>query len=292
VFIRDFQTHGFHARVFELACFAYLESANMNINRSFERPDFLVSRDGFTLAIEAVTANPPDDQSHDVSVSQLTRLSESEILDKVVSEFPKRMGKCLRKKRRQRYHAADHVSGHPIVLMIAPYFEAGSGFYPDDAFFYCLYGPPESEPVWQGTPAFFWEEESKPISAVLYCNAFTVSRFFRLATPLGRGSRITAVRSGAYYRKLNESECALRTFEFRVGDPGTPLEIWSEGVTIFKNPFANFPLDDGVLPASCVVAVRDGYVCREVNGFHPVSSCMISHASENLRDSGYSSENA
>jgi hypothetical protein len=190
------------------------------------------------------------------------------------------MGNSLRKKSLQRYHEAAHVSGKPIVMMIAPCFEVGAGFYPDDAFFYGLYGPPESEPVWQGRPAFFWQKETRPISSVVYCNAFTVSRFFRLVTPLGPGSSITATRAGAYYTKVSDSECAIGTFEFRVGHPGTPKETWSEGVTIFQNPFASAPLADDFLPRSCVVAVRDGYVSREVYGFHPVSSCMLTRVPE------------
>jgi hypothetical protein len=33
-FVRDFQGDGFHSRVFELACFAYLEEAGLTITRS------------------------------------------------------------------------------------------------------------------------------------------------------------------------------------------------------------------------------------------------------------------
>jgi hypothetical protein len=46
----------------------------------------------------------------------------------------KRTGNSLRKKRTQRYHEACHVSGNPLVLMIAPCAKTGAGFYPDDAF--------------------------------------------------------------------------------------------------------------------------------------------------------------
>ena len=280
----DFQTHGFHARLFELSCFAYLKSAGLEIDRSVERPDFIVSRGGLSVAIEAVTANTPDDQSNDISVAQMSQLPQSDILAKVIHDFPKRMCNSLRKKSAQRYHAASHVSGKPIVLVIAPCFEAGAGFYPDDAFFYGLYGPPDAEPVWQGRPAFFWQKENRAISSVVYCNAFTVSRFFRLATPLGPNSSIVATRAGAYYTRVSDSESALGTFEFRVGHPGTPKETWSEGVTIFQNPFATVPLPDDYLPRSCVVSVQDGYVSRQVYGFHPISSCMITHVPEGTED--------
>jgi hypothetical protein len=63
-FLRDFQKDGFHSRVFELASFAYLEEAGLVIDRSHERPDYLVSAGGFSAAIEALTANPPDRTGH------------------------------------------------------------------------------------------------------------------------------------------------------------------------------------------------------------------------------------
>ncbi len=43
-FVRDFQSEGFYARVFELCCGAYLEFNDFDIERTYERPDFLVSK--------------------------------------------------------------------------------------------------------------------------------------------------------------------------------------------------------------------------------------------------------
>jgi hypothetical protein len=275
-FVRDFQGHGFHARLFELACYAYLESAQFTIDRSFEWPDFL-ARGPCDIAVEAVTANPADDQPRDISLARMARLSQEQIMGKVITDFPKRMGSSLRRKLAKRYHEAAHVSGKPVVLMIAPCFEAGAGFYTDDAFLYGLYGPPNSEPVWQGRPAFFWQDRARSISAVLYCNAFTVSRFFRLAASMSPRLDIVSIRTGVCREAHDDSQYAQRSFEFRVGDPGTPTESWSEGVTIFHNPFAAIPLPDNVLPASCVTAVREGYVSREIHGFHPCVSFMVTH---------------
>ena len=121
-FVRDFQTHGFHARLFELSCFAYLKSAGLEIDRSFERPDFMVSRDGVYVAVEAVTANTPGNQSNDISVAQMAQLSQLEILAKVIDDFPKRMGNSLRKKKRAaisrgiaRIGKADRVNDRPLL---------------------------------------------------------------------------------------------------------------------------------------------------------------------------------
>lgn len=275
-FLRDFQGSGFHSRLFELACFAYLESANLKIDRSYPQPDFLASRDSVTVAVESVTANPSHDQGQDIAIDRMPDLSQEEIYEKVAGEFPRRMSAILHKKLSKRYHHAAHVSGKPLVFMIAPNFEAGSVFYTDDALLYCLYGPPESEPIWQGRPAFFWDNQAGSISAVLYCNAFTVSRFFRLAFATAK-SPIVAIRSGVCYRPHSSSDFGGCKFEFQVGDPAAPRETWDEGVTLFHNPFAAHPLPQGFLPASSTISIRDGYIYREVLGFHPLVSSMHAH---------------
>ena len=57
-FITDFQSNGFHSRLFEIACYGYLESQGFIRNRTFERPDFLVTRQKNRAVIEAVPQIP------------------------------------------------------------------------------------------------------------------------------------------------------------------------------------------------------------------------------------------
>jgi hypothetical protein len=140
-FIYDFQGDGFHSRVFELACFAYLESAGFSLDRSNEKPDFLAHRGEFTLAIEATTANPSTGRHTDISVLQMPELSEEQIADKVINDFPRRMSSILNRKLKHKYHQLPQCTGKPLVLMIAPFFEAGSVFYTDEGLVECLYGP-------------------------------------------------------------------------------------------------------------------------------------------------------
>ena len=61
-FVQQFQTHGFDARTFELYLQALFTEAGHTIDRSRARPDFLVSRDDLTAAVEAVTANAPPEK--------------------------------------------------------------------------------------------------------------------------------------------------------------------------------------------------------------------------------------
>lgn len=273
-FIRKFQTDGFHSHLFEIACFAYLESGGFVPNRTYSSPDFLASRDGFSLAIEVTTSNPSEDQSADISLRMLADLSEDEIAAKVNVEFPNRMISILKKKVNRQYDKLPQCAGKPLVLMVAPFFEAGSIHYTDDALVDCLYGIRET------TTGFFSLQSSKSVSAVLYCNAFTVPRFFRLATPLECNEELTAMREGMYYAVRSETELSVKEFRYRVGSQSAPRESWSEGVTLFLNPNALIPISKEVLPSTSSFSIQDGYLVREVYGFHPVTSNMYVYAND------------
>src|SRR5271157_118380 len=54
-FIEQFQTTGFNARFFELYLHAYFTRSGYVVDRSNPNPDFLVTRDGTTVPIEATT---------------------------------------------------------------------------------------------------------------------------------------------------------------------------------------------------------------------------------------------
>jgi len=58
-FVEQFQTTGFDSRTFELFLFAMFRESGHTIDRSHQRPDFMISRDGITVAVEAVTASQP-----------------------------------------------------------------------------------------------------------------------------------------------------------------------------------------------------------------------------------------
>lgn len=267
-FIRNFQADGFHSHLFEIACFAYLESAGLNPVRTHASPDFMASRDGIDLAIEATTANPPGSQAADISVFQMKELSEPEIVDKENVEFPRRIISILKKKLENQYDRLPQCVGIPIILMVAPFFEPGSVFYPDEALVDCIYGVNET------TTGFFSFPNAESISAVMYCNAFTVPRFFRLATPLDDAAKMAAIREGLYYAVHSDGELSIREFQYRVGSPSSPKETWSEGVTLFLNPNALIPVPQKLLPSTSTFSVQDGYLIREVHGFHPLTSLM------------------
>jgi hypothetical protein len=281
-FLRDFQKDGFHSRVFELACFAYLEEAGLAIHRQYESPDYLVSAGAFSAAIEAVTANPPTGQATDLSLRQMVPLSEDEILDKVAAEVPRRIANSLLKKLGKGYQNLPHCHGKPLVFMIAPYFEPGAGFYSDDAIAYPLFGAPEGFP--EAVAPFFEREDAAAVSAVLYCNQFTVSRFLRLTTDWSEVPNSRAFRDGVCYRRHGKDGHVRMPFRHLLGSPHAPKESWAEGVTVFENPFARYPLPPGFLPCTSRIYEEDGFVCRDVGDFHPVVSFMQIHSGNDTED--------
>lgn len=58
-FVEQFQTRGFDSRTFELFLFEMFKESGHTIDRSHKRPDFLISRDGITVTVEAVIAGQP-----------------------------------------------------------------------------------------------------------------------------------------------------------------------------------------------------------------------------------------
>src|SRR5680860_228663 len=58
-FIKDFQTTGFSARVWELSLFAFLQETGLDLDKSHGTPDYLVAGPT-TLAVEAATSQPSE----------------------------------------------------------------------------------------------------------------------------------------------------------------------------------------------------------------------------------------
>src|SRR5579863_5615092 len=279
-FAQNFQAGGFHGRVFELACYAYLKSCGLAVDYRVDSPDFIVSRADTSVAVEASTANSSGDQLEDISIGKLKPLSDEEIFDKVENDFPIRMANVLEKKLRHRYWEQPQCAGKSFVLAVSPFFEAGSITYTDDALLGYLYGFADKHEYGGRKVAsgFFLRPEVCHVSAVLFTNQFTVPRFYRLSADASVNRRLVAIRQGWYYQRASEAELVCGKYRYRVGHPSSPDEPWWQGVTLFLNPLAARPLREHLLRASSVVRVDyEGDVVREVFGFHTLTSFMAVH---------------
>jgi hypothetical protein len=271
-FRRDFQTSGFSARTWELALFAYLVERDYSVDLSFGRPDFMVSRDGVTVALEATTTNPPRNQLPQ---------SKPAVLSQELPQVPKdieasrtelifQLAKALRRKLHhvdsegRHYWEASHAAGLPFVIAVEAFHGDTALFHSDSPLASYLYGlhwtggtnePGETEITMElvdehrrGTrsipSAFFAFPDARHVSAVLFSNASTASQFLRIGIELGMDDpNFTVVRVGTCY---NADPAAVDPLPFRyVVEPGKHRETFAQGLRLFHNPSALVPLPRG-----------------------------------------------
>jgi len=197
-FLSDFQSNSFHSRLFELACYGYLESHGLAINRTFPSPDFWVSCGNDKVAIEAVTANPSSGLAGDISLVGIDPwLPFDDLYNKSTNEFPIRMGDALLKKLQKKYWLLPHCQNVPLVLIISPFYEPGSIFFIDDSLARYLYGGWDIFPDWVKYNGLF--TRAIPIKSHQYWGKSRITNYF--SQPLSEHvSAVAAPNSCTTYR--------------------------------------------------------------------------------------------
>jgi hypothetical protein len=87
---------------------------------------------------------------------------------------------------------------------------------------------------------FFFQPNAENISAVLFSDAGTISKFNRMGKLAGFGSpEVNMIRFGQRY----ETSSSAYPTEFRVSvSPPSYTENWREGIWLFHNPNAKHPI--------------------------------------------------
>ena len=255
-FVREFQTAGFDARVFELYLAATLRSLGWSIGGEGGRPDFRCRDSGLEFYVEAGTANsrgnpaPPD--STEEYLDQLAASTDNR------DEVAVRFGSVLRNKANMRYEALPHVAGKPIVIAVQGFFGPGALFHNELPLVRYLYNISLTEVDSAGVVSltdaavgyhvgetktiksgWFDDEDAAFISAVMWSNTGTVGKFNRMAAGLGLGAPGWEIHR--YGTELDPRLGATEPAQFfeRVEPGGEP---WEEGLVIMHNPNARFPL--------------------------------------------------
>ena len=246
-YIQQFQTDGFDARLWELYLYATLHEMDFEMDRTYKAPDYVCSKFGQTVIIEATTVNPR--QQNDAE--NISALRERELEDYIAVKF----GSALYSKLQKRYWEKDHVKGHPFVLAVADLRKSEGGNYSAPFLVQYLYGTrqheangsisysPIKEHTWGKTipSGFFYQPDAENISAVLFSDSGTISKFNRMGKLAEFGDlSVTMVREGERYATARSE--APEPFRVLV-EPGKYKETWAEGVWIFHNPTAKVPLD-------------------------------------------------
>jgi hypothetical protein len=288
-FVEQFQTTGFDARTFELYLFEFFREVGLTVDRTHNSPDFLISRDGITAAVEAVTANPSKGEPY-----EFFEASEKDVLHHVRHEAAVKLGSPLFSKLQKRYWDLPHVNGRPLILAIEDFHGPGSLMQTAVPLIQYLFG---SEERWyhdaQGelvisehaieshlkknlTPipsGFFSQPNGEMVSAVLFSNSGTISKFNRMGQQeLGPSRKLTMLRIGMA-QNLDPNSAMPDPFIYEVGEASAPIETWRQASTLILNPTATHPLQKGWLGAAVEVRREgDKIVSTAAEPFIPHSS--------------------
>ncbi len=284
-YIQQFQSSGYDARLWELYLYAFLHEIDFGIDRRFKAPDYLCQKYNQLVFLEAVTVNPT--QGSDVlEVSPETEPDRDKLANYAAIKF----GSVLYSKLKRRYWKLDHVKDNPLIFAIADFHQPKSMLWTQPYLMEYLYGvrdrirktdqglerviTPITEHIYgtkQIPSSFFSQPNSENVSAVLFSNSGTLSKFNRMGKLAGFGDpTVKMLRVGKRYdhdkNKLEPADFALEI------DPKSYSETWSEGVSIFHNPNAKAPLDIDLFPEVAHHYFREGRLVSYLPDFFPMAS--------------------
>jgi hypothetical protein len=284
-YVQQFQTAAFDARLWELFIYAFLHENQFFIDRGFAAPDYLCKKHGRTIFLEAVTVNPTQG-SGTIEVSPETEPDRDKLGDYAAIKF----GSALFSKLSKRYWELEHVKGKPLVFAIADFHQSHSMLWTHPSLWQYLYGMKSDQKATAGgresslrriddhtyddkriPSGFFFQPECENVSAVLFSNSGTVSKFNRMGKLAGFGDPgVKMIRAGKCYDHEGNS---LRPKDFTLHiEAGKCSETWSEDVSIFHNPSAKYPLGASLFPTVGHHYLKDGKIDSYLPDFFPLAS--------------------
>jgi hypothetical protein len=280
-FVEQFQTTGFDARLWELYLFAAFEEQGWSIDRSQPAPDFFLSDERLRWGVEATTA------SGDRPAPKVT--TGEDLLEFLSHELPIRLGSPLFSKLTRRYDRSAQMQGNPLVLAVECFISDDGHFFSETTIGDYLFGlksvgtrRPDGtldiafEPIDEHRlgdkvipSGFFNQPDADGVSAVLFSNAGTISKFNRIGYRQGVPSEIhSMLRFGTMaVHDPDASEPDVFWYDVRDGD-----EAWSQGMVLLHNPNARHPLPTDLLPQLAHYRFEDGKVVGYLPQLHIFSS--------------------
>lgn len=259
-FLQDFQTTGFNARLWELYISAFLYEQRFAVCREFDRPDYYVRKGSVQLGIEVTTVNPTDGEP------LLKARDEAELTLLRQEYMPIKYGSALLSKMQKRYWELPHMKDKPFTLAIHDFCGDDSMTWSAPSIEEYLFGVraswnrdangilhvtehPISEHRWKDkviNSGFFNQPEARHVSAVLFSNSATLSKFNRMGKLAGFGDPAVEMMRIGVKHDFNPNATELIPFSSEV-KVGTYSENWTEGVRVFHNPNALLPIPPEII---------------------------------------------
>jgi len=292
-FIEQFQTTGFDSRTWELYLFAALLEMGLFVEKPSPAPDFKAKLGYKTVFIEAVTVNPTGNSPLPSPEDQPIFRSIEETKELIKTKIPIKFGSALWSKLNHKnpYWEIDQVRGHPLVFAIADFHEKQSMMWTSTALMNYLYGVShdffyddkgqlvitqmkvemhefEGKKIPSG---FFMQEKAENISAVLFSASGTISKFNRMERLAGFGLPSQRMYRMGFCHRHDENADLPEYFVHEV-EPGKVTESWAEGLSMFHNPLAKYPVDLTMFPDIAHHFFEDNLIRSILPEFHPYTS--------------------
>jgi hypothetical protein len=297
-FVEQFQSTGSDSRLLELYVFAFFHEERLIVTRQTPAPDFKMERFDLVAYVEAVTLGPrPRDKIDGEPFSSMPENS-SEIRTRLENEIPIRFGSPLFSKLKKEYWKLHDVGEWPLVIAIADLHAPGSIMWTGTGLEEYLYGkrhdfsrdskgnliisPLKMATHKQGNKypsGFFFQAEAEHISAVIFSNSGTISKFTRMGKLAGFGDQAVRItRIGTHC--THDPKAALPTGSAKEVVPGHCTETWGEELSVYHNPRALRPLAEATFPSIAHHRLDNCQVRNHIPEFHPFGSVTHIHVAE------------
>ncbi|RON96486.1 glycosaminoglycan attachment protein [Pseudomonas fluorescens] len=289
-FVEQFQSAGFDARIWELYLNAYFVEEGFDFNRSYHAPDFNLAKYGRKVCVEATIVGRPKPMTEEEANRSPEPMTREQILEKTMNEMPIKFGSPLYTKLKKEYWKQKHVAGNPLVLAIADFHDQQSMLWSSTSLPNYLYGvhhsshydengkliidPIAIETHKHGTKeipsGYFFQKDAENISAVMFSNSGTISKFNRMGKQAGFGVKNVILHRAGYCHHHDDNASLPKTFSYLVN--GECNETWSEGLSMFHNPNALHPVNPGLFPSIAHHFFEDGQIVSNLPDFYPYAS--------------------
>lgn len=278
-FVKDFQSTGFDARIWELYLFAVFTELSYGFDRQHPAPDFHCRGLLGEFFVEATTVNPSAEKP------EINESTEQAYFEHYV---PIKFGSVLLSKLRKKYWEYPHVAGYPFLIAVQDFHAPQAMIWSNSALVEYLYGirqverkkPDSSSEIlservdgyrWGSKEipsGFFHQPDTENISAILANPSGTISKFNRMGFLAGFGDlNVHMIREGICYR----GSLVVEEFVSEVHSPYYS-ETWCEGLSVYHNPKAIHPLPASALPGAAHHYSRDGRIFSHNPPFYPIGS--------------------
>lgn len=289
-FVEQFQSSGFDSRLWELYINSYLVEEQLFVDRTKHAPDFLVTKYGKTVGIEAVIVGRKKDTPSLLFREPSGPTTPDEIRREHENAMPLRFGSALFSKLQKKYWELPHVAGNPLVIAIADFHDDQSMLWSSTALEHYLYGVRHEHHYEDGNlvidpiriekhlkpdgaeipSGYFFQTDAENISAVLFSASGTISKFNRMGRQAGFGSpNVRMFRMGTCYDH-DPNASMPRIFRYEVTEESR--ETWGEGVSMFHNPNAVHTVPEGLFPSIAHHRFENDQIVSRIPEFHPFAS--------------------